>query len=170
MYPSFKHYPLIMQPLKASRSDKWWWLMGQTPLPHLVFWEKPLYIFYMSHLIDEKALFKQKRCPTAFYLVTYHSNKQSTLKGLPYSSLKVNVISIRPIFNCVGLTTFAFINQLQMPNPRGSDPFDPNRLVQKTCLSDNHHQNTQYSSPGLLLSHNLHFSLVFRAIAEEWTF
>ena len=57
-----------------------------------------------------------------------------------------------------------------MPNPRGSDPFDPNRLVQKTCLSDNHHQNTQYSSPGLLLSHNLHFSLVFRAIAEEWTF
>ena len=117
-----------------------------------------------------KSSYINKKCVLLlFTLKKYHSNKQSTLKGLPYLSPKVNVIYIRPTFNCVGLTTLAFINRVQMPNPWGSDPFNPIRLVQKTCLSDNHHQNNQYSSPGLL-SHNLHLSLVFRAIAEEWTF
>ena len=57
-----------------------------------------------------------------------------------------------------------------MTHRRGSDPFDPNRLVQKTCLSNNHHQNAQYSSPGLLLSPNLDLSLAFRAAGEGWTF
>ena len=47
-----------------------------------------------------------------------------------------------------------------MPCPRGSDLFDPNRLVQKTCFSDNHHQKTQYASPGLLLSHIYTFHLI----------
>ena len=51
---------------------------------------------------------------------------------------------MRHTFNYIGLTPFAFINWAQMPHPWGSDPFDRDRLVQKTCLSDNHHQNAQY--------------------------